>query len=54
MLFNLEIQEKNPQYNEKHEEIKKIQHSVDLQEQSKSTLDEEDNSQTSESETSPL
>ena len=54
LLLNLESQETSPQYDEKHEEIKQIQYSVDLQEQSKSTLDEEDSNQTSEYETNPL
>ena len=54
LLLNLESQEISPQHNEKPKVLKQIQRSVDLQEQSESTLVEEDSNQTSESETSPL
>ena len=38
LLLNLESQESSPQCNEKPEELKQIQLSVDLQEQAQSTL----------------
>ena len=45
-LLNIESQESSPQCNEKPEELKQIQRSADLQEQSKSALVEEDSNQT--------
>ena len=53
-LFNLDIQVCIPQLNEKTEELKQIQLSVDTQEQLESALVGEDDSQTDKPHTSPL
>ena len=53
-LLNIESQESNPKRNEKPKELKQIQCSVSLQEQSESALVEEDSNQTAEPESSPL
>ena len=54
LLLNLDSQESIPQLNEKPEELKQIQQRVDFQEQTESTLVEEEGNQMKEPETSPL
>ena len=54
LILNLHSLQSSPQLNEKPKELKQIQRSFDLQEQSESTLVEEDSNQTTEPETSPL
>ena len=54
LLLNIENQESGPQPNNISEEMKQIQLSVDTQEQSESTVVEEDVHQTDEIETIPL
>ena len=53
LILNLDNQENNPQHNEKPKELKQIQLSADIQQQSESTLVEEDSNQ-GETENSPL